>query len=76
MAHYTLEQCIFMHDMCVKCSSARWCRREFQLPYACVLIPSSSTIQELLIKIRCIGSFVKKKYVKNRSVLSDKCLMK
>ncbi|PSN55797.1 hypothetical protein C0J52_02503, partial [Blattella germanica] len=41
-----------------------------------VLIRSSSTIQELLNQVRHIGSFVKKKYVKNCSEQLEKCLMK
>lgn len=74
MAEYTLEQRIFLYDTYVKYSSARRCRREFQQRFAGVRIPSRSTIHDLVNKVRRTGSFLNKKHVRQRRVLTEEKL--
>ncbi|KAJ4441342.1 hypothetical protein ANN_11197 [Periplaneta americana] len=74
MAEYTLEQRIFLYDAYVKYSSARRCRREFEHRFAGVRIPSRSTIHDLVNKVRRTGSFLNKKRVQQRRVLTEEKL--
>ena len=48
---YKLAQRIFLYDAYVKYSSARRCRRKFQLEFSGVIILSRSTIHDLVNKV-------------------------
>ena len=71
MVDNTLEKRIFLYDGYAKYSSARRCRRKFQRQFAGVRILSSLTIHERVSTVKRTGSFLNKKRVQQRRVLTE-----
>jgi hypothetical protein len=61
MLRYTLEQRVFLYDVCVKYGSARTCRRKFQRKFHDERVPSRQTVHSLVNKLRTTGLLIDRK---------------
>jgi hypothetical protein len=71
MARYTLEQCVFLYDTCVKYESARKRRRKFRRKFHDKLV-RRRTIHNLVNKLRSMGLLIDKKQKHKGRVLTEK----
>jgi transposase len=75
MVWYTLEQYVFLHDICVKYRSARKCQRKFQSKFRDERVPSRQTIHNLVNKLRTTGLLRDKIQKHNRRVFTEEKLV-
>jgi hypothetical protein len=69
MVQYTLKQCAFPYELCVKYGSARKYRSTFCRTFLVTTVPSTRGIHELTKKVRSTQSLVDKKPARKLCVL-------
>jgi transposase len=74
MARSTLEQRVFMYGTCVKCGSARKCRREFRRKFLDEEVLSRQTVHNVVNTLRITGLLIDKKQKHKRRVLTEEKL--
>jgi hypothetical protein len=62
---YTVEQCVFLFELCVKCDFARKCQTKPCLKFHRIRVPSTTGIHKFINKVSSNGSLLVKKCARN-----------
>jgi hypothetical protein len=71
---YTLEQCVYLNDTCMKFGSARKYRRKFRCKFRDEIVPSRQRIHNVVNRLRSTGLLIDKTQKYKRRVLTEEKL--